>query len=250
MLKLETVSKHFGGLVAVDQVSFKVLPGEVVGIIGPNGAGKTTLINIISGLEPATSGQIFWNETRITNHPAHELCAQGIARTFQNIRLFPGMTVAENVLTGRHLQTPPASRLFRWLLPGQDRHLAAQKQAVEAELARLNLTEVRTALASELSYGNQRRVELARALATKPRLLLLDEPTAGMNPAETEDLGNLLLQLQREGLTLLVIEHDMNLINQICDRIVVLNFGKHIAAGTPGEIRQNPVVIEAYLGTE
>ena len=250
MLHLDAVTKTFGGLTAVNEVTFSIRPGQIMGLIGPNGAGKTTLINMISGLMPLTSGKIFFEDRDISNLPAYKLCALGIARTYQNIRLFEGMTVLDNVLSGRHLQTPAASRYWRWLLPYKDPAIAAQIAVGKTLLGRLQMSQLGDDDASELSYGDQRRVELARALATEPRLLLLDEPTAGMSPAETYQLGELILQLREEGITILLIEHDMELINQVCDDVAVINFGALIANGPQEEIRRNPVVIEAYLGQE
>ncbi|MCA9950447.1 MAG: ABC transporter ATP-binding protein [Anaerolineales bacterium] len=250
MLNLNRVTKQFGGLTAVDQISFDVETGIIMGLIGPNGAGKTTLINMISGLMPLTSGTIHFNGADVTNLPAHKLCKLGIARTYQNIRLFADMSVLGNVLAGRHLQTPWSSRYWRWLFPYRDSTAQAQKAASEALLKRLQMVDLRDHDAADLSYGDQRRVELARALATEPRLLLLDEPSAGMNQSETFQLGELILQLREEGVTILLIEHDMDLINQVCDQVVVINFGAKIAQGEPQVVRRDPVVIEAYLGQE
>ena len=250
LLELNQVRRTFDGLMAVNQVSFAIQPGEILGLIGPNGAGKTTLINMISGLMPVTSGEIIFLGHTVTGWPAHRMCQMGIARTYQNIRLFDEMTVLDNVLTARHLQMASASRAWRWLLPRRDPDERQQRHASFEMLARLGLEDLRQRYASELSYGDQRRVELARALATHPKLLLLDEPTAGMNRQETSQLGELFLALSDEGLTILVIEHDMALIAQVCDRVVVLNFGSVIGSGTPQEIRHNPQVIEAYLGDE
>lgn len=250
MLDVDRLTKRFGGLAAVDDVSFRIQEGEVLGLIGPNGAGKTTLINMVSGLLPVTSGTIRFQDRDVTDWPAHRLCEIGISRTYQNIRLFEEMSVLENVLAGRHAKVRGAGALMRWLLPWPDPVTTTQMNASRTLLNRLEMGNLTDVYAAELSYGDQRRVELARALATEPALLLLDEPTAGMNQAETRALGEFILQLRDEGITILVIEHDMDLISQVCDRVLVLNFGSLIARGTPEEIRANPDVIEAYLGEE
>jgi branched-chain amino acid transport system ATP-binding protein len=250
LLKVTSLTKQFGGLTAVNDVSFAIQQGEVLGLIGPNGAGKTTLINLISGLSQPTLGTIQFNDRDITGQRAHKLCALGISRTYQNIRLFGEMSVLGNVLAGRHLKTPTATRLWKWLLPWPDPVARRQEQISRELLERLEMGHLSGRSAAELSYGDQRRVELARALATEPRLLLLDEPTAGMNRAETHQLGEFVLQLRDEGITILVIEHDMDLISQVCDRVEVLNFGSLIASGTPDEVRNDTAVIEAYLGDE
>lgn len=250
MLNVTSLTKQFGGLTAVNNVSFAIQKGEILGLIGPNGAGKTTLINLISGLSQPTSGRIQFNGQEIAGQPAHKLCALGISRTYQNIRLFGEMSVLGNVLAGRHLKTPTATRLWKWLLPWPDPAARQQEQISRDLLRRLEMGHLSGRSAAELSYGDQRRVELARALATEPRLLLLDEPTAGMNRAETHQLGEIILQLRDEGVTILVIEHDMDLISQVCDRVDVLNFGLLIASGTPEQVRSDTAVIEAYLGDE
>jgi branched-chain amino acid transport system ATP-binding protein len=249
MLELKQVSKRFGGLAAVDQLSFTVPAGQIVGLIGPNGAGKTTLINMISGLEAVTEGQIFFKDREITQLKSHLISQLGIARTYQNIRLF-NMSVWENVMAGRHRRARSTLLETLLMLPGQRREEHAVRADALSLLDRLALTHVKAADATELSYGDQRRVEIARALATEPDMLLLDEPTAGMNAAETHKIGALILKLRDEGLTVLVIEHDMELIGQVCDDVVALNFGQLIAQGPPAEIKANPAVIEAYLGEE
>ena len=249
MLELKNVSKRFGGLAAVNQLTFSVQAGQIVGLIGPNGAGKTTLINMISGLDTITDGQIFFKEQEISHLKAYQIAHLGIARTYQNIRLFE-MSVWENVIVGRHKAGRSNLLAALLMLPQQRREEQAAHQDALALLDRLALTEVKTADATKLSYGDQRRVEIARALATEPELLLLDEPTAGMNAAETRIVGDLILKLRDEGLTILIIEHDMELISQVCDEVVALNFGQLIARGTPAEIKANPAVIEAYLGEE
>ncbi|HEX2905320.1 MAG TPA: ABC transporter ATP-binding protein [Phototrophicaceae bacterium] len=250
LLKLTQVSRLFGGLQALDNVSLVVPGNRVVGLIGPNGAGKTTLINTISGLDHPTSGSIQFNGHDIHNQPPHRITDLGIARTFQNIRLFGDMTALENLLISQHgsgRATILDTLVFTPRYRAEERRLNEKAQRL---LERFKLTAVAHLPAANLPYGDQRRLEIARALAANPRLLLLDEPTAGMNPVETEQLGEQIIQLQNEGFTILVIEHDMALIHQICDEVYVLNFGQIIAHGTPGEIKQNPLVIEAYLGHE
>jgi len=249
MLELKKASKRFGGLAAVNDLSFSVPQGKIIGLIGPNGAGKTTLINMISGLDTITDGKISFKDRDITHFRPHQISRLGIARTYQNIRLFE-MSVWENVIVGRHKAGRSGLLSTFFMLPGQRREERAAREYALALLERLALTEVKTAEATELSYGGQRRVEIARALATEPELLLLDEPTAGMNAAETHTIGELILKLRDEGLTIFVIEHDMELISQVCDEVVALNFGQLIAYGSPAEIKANPAVIEAYLGED
>ena len=250
MLTLETISRIFGGLAAVNSVSFKVPPGQIVGLIGPNGAGKTTLLNLVSGLDRPTRGTILYNDNPIQHLHPHQINQLGIARTYQNIRLFSQMTVLENVIVGMHTHGKASLLDAMLLLPSY----RAEEKRFRAEAQRLidslGLSEFSQVPTGALSYGAQRRVEIARALATRPGLILLDEPTAGMNAAETQRLGEFILGLRAQGLTVLVIEHDMTFINQVCDQVVVLNFGELIASGTPDQIRANPLVIEAYLGAE
>jgi ABC-type branched-subunit amino acid transport system ATPase component len=248
MLRLDQVSRQFGGLAAVSNVSFEVEQGQIVGLIGPNGAGKTTLLNLISGLDQATGGMIRFKGQEIQKRPAHLISRMGIARTYQNIRLFAEMSVLENVVIGTHTRGRATLPEALFLLPRYRREERTLRELAAQLVARLGLDDVAVAAADTLSYGDQRRVELARALATDPSLLLLDEPTAGMNAAETERLGQLVLDLRAQGLTVLVVEHDMAFISQVCDRVVVLNFGQVIAHGTPEAIKADPLVIEAYLG--
>jgi ABC-type branched-subunit amino acid transport system ATPase component len=224
--------------------------GKVTGLIGPNGAGKTTLINCISGLDHPTGGRIVFDGHDITRRLPHMVTRLGIARTYQNIRLFGDMTALENLLVSQHVlgrATMLESLVFALGYRREERQLRDNARAL---LDRFKLASVADVQARTLPYGDQRRLELARALAAQPRLLLLDEPTAGMNPVETHDLGAHIVRLREEGLTVLVIEHDMSLIQQVCDEIYVLNFGQIIAHGTHDEIRHNRQVIEAYLGED
>jgi ABC-type branched-subunit amino acid transport system ATPase component len=250
MLALERVSRYFGGLAAVNNVSFEVQAGQIIGLIGPNGAGKTTLLNLISGLDKPTHGAVLLNGKPIHHLMPHQINQLGIARTYQNIRLFAEMTVIENVIVGMHTQGKASLLNAMLMLPSywtEERWLRAEAQKL---IDRLGLSEFSNMPADALSYGAQRRVEIARALATHPKLLLLDEPTAGMNAIETAKLGEFILSLRAEGLTVLVIEHDMAFITQVCDQVVVLNFGELIASGTPDQIKADPIVVEAYLGAE
>ena len=247
-LQLSGVSRAFGGVHAVDQATFEVEPGEVHGLIGPNGAGKTTLLNLISGLLVPTGGKIQLDGQRLDRLPAHRIAALGVARTYQNIRLFGGLSAADNVVVGRHLKrrAPFWRRLF--FLPAARREELEARDAAEAGLARVGMRERAQSQAYNLSYGEQRRVEIARALAAEPKLVLLDEPTAGMNPNEAAAVARLVREVAREGRAVLLIEHNVRLVMEVCDRITVLNFGKVIARGTPAEVANDPAVIAAYLG--
>ncbi len=250
MLELKNVSRQFGGLMALSSVNMFVAEGLVTGLIGPNGAGKTTLINCISGLDHPTGGTITFCGDPIHNAQPHEITRRGIARTYQNIRLFGDMTARENLLIGQHGEghsTFLGSLVFS---PGYRTEQKHFHDTATTLLERFNLMDVAEQRAGNLPYGDQRRLEMARALATNPSLVLLDEPTAGMNPRETRELGEQIIRLREEKLTVLVIEHDMELIGQVCDVVYVLNFGQIIAHGTPDTVKRNPVVIEAYLGQD
>lgn len=250
LLRVEALTRRFGGVVAVDNVSFVVGEGEIVGLIGPNGAGKTTVINLLTGLLKPSAGTITFGDARLDQLPAHRIARAGIARTYQNIRLFRGLSALDNVIVGTHGHTsaPFVARLF--FSPAVRREEESAREQARTLLARVNLAGRAEARATSLPYGEQRRLEIARALAARPRLLLLDEPAAGMNPAEMDQLIALIRSLRDEGQTILLIEHNMQVVMGVCDRLVVLNFGRTIAEGTPAEISANKDVIAAYLGEE
>jgi branched-chain amino acid transport system ATP-binding protein len=250
LLEIAKLSKNFGGVQALSEVSFTVPAGEITGLIGPNGAGKTTCFNLINGLLPPSAGGILLSGRDLGNLSPYARARLGMARTFQNIQLFGGMTVLENVLTGRHLRQEVGVLSALLPLPRVRRARSENRKKALEVLELVGLAHRADFPAEALAYGDQRRLEIARALAQEPILLLLDEPAAGLNPRETEDLMALLARLRDLGITLLVIEHDMTLVMGLCDRVVVLDYGEVIAAGPPAEIRRDSRVIEAYLGRE
>ena len=249
LLQVENCVKQFGGLTAVNGFSLALEPGELVGLIGPNGAGKTTAFNLLTGVYRPTSGSISFDGRPLVGLKPYQIAALGVSRTFQNIRLFPTLSVLDNIRTAGHLHYRPSLLEAILRTPACQRaEKTADAQAREL-LERMGLMRFAQELAKNLAYGEQRRLEIARALATQPRLLLLDEPAAGMNPQEKNDLMAQIRRLRSDfGLTILLIEHDMKVVMGICERILVLDYGQIIAEGSPREIRENPQVIEAYLG--
>jgi branched-chain amino acid transport system ATP-binding protein len=248
MLRLNGITKVFGGLTALEDVSFSVNEGSITGVIGPNGAGKTTLFNIITGLYAQTAGEVYLGSKNISFFSTETLAGLGLVRTFQNVELFGQMTVLENVMVGLHTGSASGILSCAFRFPGQ---IKEEKHIREKSLEWLKFTGMADwadTTAGSLSFGKGRMLEISRALATEPKIILMDEPAAGLNSRETAELASLIRRIRESGVTVVLVEHDMDLVMDVCDAIVVLNLGKKLAEGTPREIQENPAVISAYLG--
>lgn len=250
MLRIDNVTKIFGGLTALQDVSFSVGAGEITGIIGPNGAGKTTLFNIVSGIYKPTAGKIFYEEKDITGYPSEKLARLSMVRTFQGIELFNQMTVLENVMVGLHTKSQSGIFASIFKLPGQVREEKRIREQAAHWLEFTGIVDLADTKAANLPFGKGRLLEIARAMALEPHIILMDEPAAGLNSRETADLAVMINKIRDSGVTIALVEHDMDLIMDICNRIVVLNLGCKLAEGTPREIQENEKVITAYLGED
>jgi branched-chain amino acid transport system ATP-binding protein len=248
MLRIEKISKQFGGLSALENVSFKAEKGSITGIIGPNGAGKTTLFNIITGLYSRTSGDVYLEEENISGISPEILAARGLVRTFQNIELFAQMTVLENVMVGLHTRSRSGILSCALRLPGNRGEERRIRDAALSWLEFAGIGDLASSRAGNLPFGQGRYLEISRAMALEPKIILMDEPAAGLNSRETAALASIIRKIRDSGVTVVLVEHDMELVMDICDRIVVLDLGRKLAEGTPREIQENPAVIGAYLG--
>jgi branched-chain amino acid transport system ATP-binding protein len=250
LLRVENLQKSFGGVRALKGLSFTVSPGIIKAVIGPNGAGKTTLFNVVTGIYEPTGGQMSLNGVSMNGLKAQDIARLGVSRTFQNVELFGRMTVLENIMVGRHIQSKAGIIGTGLRLPGMRREEEQLSAKALDYLEFVGLEKRAAELASSLPLGEQKLLEVARALATEPKILLLDEPAGGLNTRETEDLANLIYRIRDRGVTVVLVEHDMNLVMDISEEIVVMNFGEKIAEGKPRQVKDNPVVIKAYLGEE
>jgi branched-chain amino acid transport system ATP-binding protein len=248
MLRLDSITKIFGGLTALEDVSLSVTRGSITGIIGPNGAGKTTLFNIVSGLYKQTAGQVFLGEKNVSLFAPERLASLGLVRTFQNVELFSQMTVLENAMVGLHTRSKSGIFSCAFKLPGQIREEKYIRERALAWLKFTGLADLADMTAASLPFGKGRLLEISRALAQEPQIILMDEPAAGLNGRETTELASLIRRIKELGITVVLVEHDMELVMDICESIIVLNLGKKLACGTPREIQENPAVISAYLG--